>query len=51
MSGDVLDHQLVEFLQYWSTPTNTNVIDYVTIATTGDAVDFGDLTAIRIRIV
>ena len=24
-------------------PSSLNVIDYVTIATTGDAVDFGDL--------
>ncbi len=27
-----------------STPSDSNVIDYVTIATTGDATDFGDLT-------
>ncbi len=29
------------------TPTNQNVIDYVTIATTGNAKDFGDLTAAK----
>ena len=27
--------------------TQTNVIDYVTIASTGDAADFGDLTSAR----
>ena len=27
------------------TPTVTNIIQYVTIATTGNAIDFGDLTA------
>jgi hypothetical protein len=27
--------------------TTTNVIDYVTIATTGNAIDFGDLTVAR----
>ena len=26
-------------------PSNTNIIDYITIASTGDATDFGDLTA------
>ena len=26
-------------------PANTNVMDYVTIATTGNATDYGDLTA------
>ena len=25
-------------------PTRANIIEYITIATTGDAVDFGDLT-------
>ena len=29
------------------TPTNVNVIDYVTLASTGDAQDFGDLTDAR----
>ena len=28
-------------------PSNSNVIDFVTIATTGNAADFGDLTAAR----
>ena len=28
-------------------PGATNIIDYITIATTGDALDFGDLTAAR----
>ena len=28
-------------------PGVSNVIDYVTIASTGDAADFGDLTAVR----
>tara|TARA_R110000868_G_scaffold101771_13_gene280308 strand:+ start:3228 stop:3410 length:183 start_codon:yes stop_codon:yes gene_type:complete len=27
--------------------TNYNIIDYVTIATTGNAIDFGDLTSGR----
>ena len=31
-----------------STPGDTNIIDFVTIATTGDAADFGDLTVPRI---
>ena len=31
-------------------PSYTNIIDYVTIASTGDAVDFGDLTAARSRL-
>ena len=26
-------------------PSNTNIIDYITIATTGNATDFGDLLA------
>ena len=30
------------------TPTNVNVIDYVTITTAGDAIDFGDLTQLLI---
>jgi len=30
-----------------NTPTGVNVIDYFTIASTGDATDFGDLSAIR----
>ena len=29
------------------TPTRVNVIDYITIATTGNATDFGDLTVAR----
>ena len=29
------------------TPSAINIIDFVTIATTGDATDFGDLTAAR----
>jgi hypothetical protein len=28
-------------------PANSNIIDYVTIATTGNATDFGDLTVAR----
>ena len=31
------------------TGSNSNVIDYVTIATTGNATDFGDLTVARQR--
>ena len=31
--------------QYPSTVVSKDIIDYVTIATTGDAIDFGDLTA------
>ena len=27
-------------------PTNTNVINFITIASTGDALDFGDLTGL-----
>ena len=30
-----------------SSPTITNVIDYITIASTGDAIDFGDLSGTR----
>ena len=30
-----------------NTPTATNTMEYVTIATLGDGVDFGDLTAAR----
>ena len=30
-----------------ATPTSTNVIEYVEIATTGNATDFGDLTVAR----
>ena len=33
------------------TPTSSDVIDYVTIASTGDAADFGDLTLARIQII
>ena len=29
------------------TPTRSNVIDYVTFSSTGNAVDFGDLTSAR----
>jgi hypothetical protein len=29
------------------TPSASNVLDYVTIATTGNAADFGDLTAAK----
>ena len=29
------------------TPSNSNIIDFITIATTGNAQDFGDLTAAR----
>ena len=32
-----------------SGPTESNVLDFVTIASTGDATDFGDLTAARGR--
>jgi hypothetical protein len=35
------------FLTGTPTGTNTNVIDYITIATTGNATDFGDLTLSR----
>ena len=28
-------------------PANQVTIDYITIATTGDAADFGDLTAVK----
>ena len=31
-------------------PAQSNVIDYITIATTGDAIDFGDLTIARSQI-
>ena len=31
----------------YATPTIVNTIDYITIATTGDATDFGDLTVGR----
>jgi hypothetical protein len=34
----------VRFLQEGRTPTYINVIDYVTIDTTGNASDWGDLT-------
>ena len=30
-----------------STPSNSNIIEFVTIATKGDATDFGDLTVAR----
>ena len=30
-----------------STPTFVNTIEYITIASTGDAADFGDLTSAR----
>ena len=30
-----------------SAPSGYNTIEYVTFATTGDAVDFGDLTAVK----
>ena len=30
-----------------STPSNINTIEFVTIATTGNATDFGDLTVAR----
>jgi len=30
-----------------SSPTNQNVLDYVTIASTGNAADFGDLAAAK----
>jgi hypothetical protein len=33
-----------------ASPGNTNVIDYITIATTGNASDFGDLTVSRHRL-
>ena len=32
------------FFGAYNTPINTNYLDYITIATTGDATDFGDLT-------
>ena len=28
-------------------PSDINIIDYITIASTGDAVDFGDLSVVR----
>ena len=31
----------------YTSPGRSNVIDYITIASTGDASDFGDLTAAR----
>ena len=31
-------------------PAHSNVIDYVTILTTGNAVDFGDLSTVRYQI-
>jgi hypothetical protein len=34
-----------EFLVEGSTPTITNVIEFIDIATTGNATDFGDLLA------
>ena len=30
----------------YPTPANTNIIDFITIASTGDATDFGDLTGL-----
>ncbi len=32
-------------------PTRKNTIDYITIASTGDAADFGDLTAVTSDVV
>jgi hypothetical protein len=40
-------HQLEECLRGGSTGSLSNIIDFITIATTGDATDFGDLTAAR----
>jgi hypothetical protein len=34
-------------MQFQRGHTGTNIIDYVTIATTGDATDFGDLSVGR----
>ena len=31
------------------TPSDVNIIDYITISSTGDAVDFGDLSAVKKR--
>jgi hypothetical protein len=33
--------------QYSANPTNVNIIDYISISSTGDAIDFGDLTIAR----
>ena len=33
--------------QSWSREDNVNTIDYITIASTGNATDFGDLTVAR----
>ena len=35
------------FWRWSGTPTKINTIDFVTIATTGNATDFGDLTLAR----
>ena len=43
----VVHHLLVQF--YWmDTASYVNVIDYVQIMTTGNAIDFGDLTVGRV---
>ena len=34
----------------YSVPTTYNIIDYITIASTGNATDFGDLTVVRYRL-
>ena len=44
----VLLLQLVQLIAGgFPSPDNTNVIEVVTIATTGNASDFGDLTTVR----
>jgi hypothetical protein len=40
----LLLHQLRGIFGGGRTPTNVNTIEFITIATTGNAIDFGDLT-------
>jgi hypothetical protein len=49
LGGSVIDPSTIRgvFGGGYATPTNSNVIDYITITTTGNATDFGDLTVAR----
>ena len=44
-----MEHQIlsVGIIAGGITPSVVNTIEYITIATTGDATDYGDLTEIR----